>query len=594
MKNKSLAFKFGAFFICIAVITVFVSSVMTYLAQTESYHAECESQLKQITNNIVGQMEGEGDEFLFLKEYFDAHKDEVRVSPDFREHQYEARKEYYDYMEAHFPEEVSKKNPDYDKLDDQAKALYANWRMEYWFAVFFDATDDFNLSYVYFIYPSDVEEHKMCYMFDVSLTEKTAEDGTRILALGDEVFEDPKEHANLWKTWEEGKDTGAFDILDNEYGYVYIYTMPVIIRGEKVGVLCADLSVEHVTSTILNTVIRQIFVLGVIMTVATLLMYVFVKRKVLKRIIYLEKSIKTYSESKDDSIADKIKEHETLGDELGSLTNEFAGMINELTEHMQNLQRVTAEKERIGAELSVATRIQADMLPRIFPVFTDWPEIEVFATMEPAKEVGGDFYDFFKVDDSHAALVIADVSSKGVPAALFMVIAKTLIKNCAQSGSPIAEVFASVNDQLCEGNDEGMFVTAFLAVIDIETGEMEYVNAGHEPFLYRHDGQWTWIHPNPGFVLAGLPGFTYKSASMKLAPGDRLYMFTDGVSEAQNSENELFGDERILDAIKEHGDEGLFDMLPSIRENIDAFVAEAPQFDDITMLAVEFRGETGE
>ena len=183
MKNKSLAFKFGAFFICIAVITVFVSSVMTYLAQTESYHAECESQLKQITNNIVGQMEGEGDEFLFLKEYFDAHKDEVRVSPDFREHQYEARKEYYDYMEAHFPEEVSKKNPDYDKLDDQAKALYANWRMEYWFAVFFDATDDFNLSYVYFIYPSDVEEHKMCYMFDVSLTEKTAEDGTFTLSL---------------------------------------------------------------------------------------------------------------------------------------------------------------------------------------------------------------------------------------------------------------------------------------------------------------------------------------------------------------------------------------------------------------------------
>ncbi|MBR1860582.1 MAG: SpoIIE family protein phosphatase [Lachnospiraceae bacterium] len=591
MKSKGLGFKFAVFFICIAIVTVFVSSVMTYLAQTESYHEECKNQLKQYTNNIVGRMEEEGDEILFLKEYFEAHKDEVKVSPDFAEHQYVACKEYYDYMGEHFPEELSKYNPDYDKLDDKAKALYASWRMEYWFSVFFDAMDDFNLSYMYFIYPSNAEEHKMCYMFDVSLATKTAEDGTEVLSLGDEVFEDPQKHTNLWKTWEEGKDTGAFDILNNEYGYVYIYTMPVIINGEKVGVLCADLSVERVTSTILNTVVRQVVVLGIIMIIATLLMYVFVRRQVLKRIIYLEKSIKTYSVTKDSSTADRIKKHETSGDEVGSLANEFAGMINELTEHMINLQRVTAEKERIGAELSVATHIQADMLPRIFPVFPDWPEIDVYATMTPAKEVGGDFYDFFKVDERHAAMVIADVSSKGVPAALFMVIAKTLIKNCAQNGSPVAEVLRAVNDQLCEGNDEGMFVTAFLAVIDIETGDMEYVNAGHEPFLHRHNGEWSWVNPDPGFILAGLPGFPYESASMKLTPGDRLYMFTDGVSEAQNSSNELFGEERLLEAIKEHGDKNIFEMLPDIRGNIDAFVGEAPQFDDITMLTLEFRGK---
>ena len=284
-----------------------------------------------------------------------------------------------------------------------------------------------------------------------------------------------------------------------------------------------------------------------------LLLYAFIRRHVITRLIRLEKYVKDYADNKDNAISAKIRTVVTEEDELSSLSERFAVMIDELEDYMKDLQAVTAEKERIGAELNVAAQIQADMLPRIFPPFPEWPEVDLFATMTPAKEVGGDFYDFFMIDDKHMGMVIADVSSKGVPAALFMVIAKTLIKNSAQTGEDIAKVFCSVNNQLCEGNEESMFVTAFLAVIDISTGMLTYVNAGHEPFLHRHDGSWSWVRPDPGFILAGLPDFEYHSESLQIHPSDRLFFFTDGVSESQNVEGTLFGEERILETVSKNG-----------------------------------------
>ena len=283
------------------------------------------------------------------------------------------------------------------------------------------------------------------------------------------------------------------------------------------------------------------------------------------------------------------------GDEIQALSEAIKTMELEINEYIQDLTTVTAEKERIGAELNVATQIQADMLPRIFPAFPEREEFDVYATMNPAKEVGGDFYDFFLVDDDHLAVVIADVSGKGVPAALFMVIAKTLIKNHAQNQEAPGTVFTQTNEQLCEGNDAGLFVTGWMGVLEISTGKFVYVNAGHNPpLLKRAGGTFEWLKSRPGFVLAGMEGVRYRENTLQLEPGDRLYLYTDGVTEATNSHEELFGEERLQNALNEYMDLPVEQFLPKIKECIDAFVGDADQFDDITMLALDYqsKGET--
>ena len=283
------------------------------------------------------------------------------------------------------------------------------------------------------------------------------------------------------------------------------------------------------------------------------------------------------------------------GDEIQALSEAIKTMELEINEYIQDLTTVTAEKERIGAELNVATQIQADMLPRIFPAFPEREEFDVYATMNPAKEVGGDFYDFFLVDDDHLAVGIADVSGKGVPAALFMVIAKTLIKNHAQNQEAPGTVFTQTNEQLCEGNDAGLFVTGWMGVLEISTGKFVYVNAGHNPpLLKRAGGTFEWLKSRPGFVLAGMEGVRYRENTLQLEPGDRLYLYTDGVTEATNSHEELFGDERLQNALNEYMDLPVEQFLPKIKECIDAFVGDADQFDDITMLALDYqsKGET--
>ncbi len=276
-------------------------------------------------------------------------------------------------------------------------------------------------------------------------------------------------------------------------------------------------------------------------------------------------------------------------DETQILAEAFGKMTREMKSYIKHITEITAEKEKIGAELSVATKIQEDMLPKVFPAFPDRPEFDVYATMDPAKEVGGDFYDFFQIDEDHMGFVIADVSSKGVPAALFMVISKTLIKNYASHDLDLSRVFESVNNQLCEGNDEGMFVTAWMAVLTISTGELEYVNAGHNAMLWKHGADtYDWIQIDPGFVLAGLPGIPYQSRRTVLQPGDRIFLYTDGVSEAQNEAQELYGEDRLLESVNRNGSLKLPEMLKAIRADVDAFVDGADQFDDITMLAFEY------
>ena len=254
----------------------------------------------------------------------------------------------------------------------------------------------------------------------------------------------------------------------------------------------------------------------------------------------------------------------------------------------------SAKSMKNAAELNVATNIQKSMLPCIFPAFPERSEFDIFATMDPAKEVGGDFYDFFMVDERHLAIVMADVSGKGVPAALFMVIGKTLIKDHTQPERDLGEVFSEVNNILCESNSEGLFITAFEGVLDLVTGEFNYVNAGHEmPFICRN-GNFEAYKIKPGFVLAGMEGMRYRAGSMTLNAGDKIFQYTDGVTEATNAHNELYGMERLSAVLNRNTENSPEEILSAIKKDIDMFVGSAPQFDDITMLCLKYKKRMGE
>jgi len=259
---------------------------------------------------------------------------------------------------------------------------------------------------------------------------------------------------------------------------------------------------------------------------------------------------------------------------------------------------VTADKQRIATELHVANTIQSSMLPRIFPYPPDRREFSIYATMVPAKSVGGDFYDFYILHGpsqtgTHLAFVIADVSGKGIPAALFMAITQSLLKTRAMQGESPAQIFANLNQQLCQNNDAGMFVTAYMGLLELATGKLVVANAGHNPPLIRHrNGRFEWLRQKSGFVLAGMENMHYRDFEMCLQPGDRLFLYTDGVTEALNPQNELYGEQRLEDALNEfdHEPKGVMELLPYIQKKIDAFANGAEQADDVTMLAMDWYG----
>lgn len=254
----------------------------------------------------------------------------------------------------------------------------------------------------------------------------------------------------------------------------------------------------------------------------------------------------------------------------------------------------SSARQRIETELNVATQIQSDMLPRIFPAFPERREFDIYAGMTPAREVGGDFYDFFLLDRDRLAMVIADVSGKGVPAALFMVVTKTLLKNAVQTGLSPKEALEKVNNQLCENNEAEMFVTVWLGVYEISTGKLTAANAGHEyPAIRRAGGSFELFKDRHGFVLAGMENVRYQEYELELGEGDTLFIYTDGVTEATDGSGNLYGTDRMLAALNQNQKHkpGPEELLHQIKTDIDRFVDTAPQFDDITMLSIQ-RKET--
>ena len=300
-----------------------------------------------------------------------------------------------------------------------------------------------------------------------------------------------------------------------------------------------------------------------------------------------------------------INNLEKINDTLGKITRgdlnvtvdvrsnrEFSSLSDDINSTVSTLKRYIAEAAaRIDKELEYAKQIQLSALPTNFP---EDEEYNIYAQMIAAKEVGGDFYDFYKLNDTTVAFLAADVSGKGIPAAMFMMTAKTIIKDLAESGMPVNEIFTRANEKLCENNESGMFVTAWMGILDITTGNLQFANAGHNPpLLKRANGRFEYLKTRAGFVLAGMEGVRYRAGELTLSPGDRLFLYTDGVPEATNTENKLYGEDRLLTFMNQNATVDAVALLPALKSNIDEFVGEAPQFDDITMLMFDYKPKEG-
>jgi serine phosphatase RsbU (regulator of sigma subunit) len=259
----------------------------------------------------------------------------------------------------------------------------------------------------------------------------------------------------------------------------------------------------------------------------------------------------------------------------------------------ENYEKQQVESSRIETELTMASSIQADMLPNIYPAFPERPEFDIFASMDPAKEVGGDFYDFFLIDDDHLCLVIADVSGKGVPAALFMMASRIILANNAMLGKSPAQILTDANEAICSNNREEMFVTVWLGILELSTGKLTAANAGHEfPAISQPAGEFELFKDKHGFVIGGMEGMKYKEYDIQMQPGSKLFVYTDGVPEATSGENELFGTDRMIGALNLDTAASPETLLRNVRESVDKFVGKAEQFDDLTMLCLEYRGNS--
>ena len=481
----------------------------------------------------------------------------------------------------------------YEKLRAKLNSIKDNSKIEYLYAIYFEDPDDI---------------HSLCYAINAKTKAELLE-GKKAGKTFSEIYTymgTPVEKGGfaddtlltLQKAIKDKKtDSGTLEGYSDVYGHMLNgYHVVFDNQGNAAGLVCVEIDTNRIYNN-LYRYIRWVILIAAIFTAIIVILYVILTKHYL--VGPIEKIVENSNSfvGKMKSGADPEELHyESVqvkaGGELELLSDNVQSLADGVSSYITNLREVTAEKERIGTELSLATRIQADMLPNIYPAFPDRPEFDVYATMTPAKEVGGDFYDFFLIDEDHLCILIADVSGKGVPAALFMMASKIILANNAMIGKSPAKVLEDTNAAIYPNNREDMFVTVWLGILEISTGKLTAANGGHEyPIIRNADGEFELYKDKHGFVIGGLEGLKYVDYELQLTPGSRVFLYTDGVPEATSENKELFGTKRMIEALNEDPDANPEGLLNNVKNSVERFVKDAEQFDDFTMLCVEYYGK---
>ena len=368
------------------------------------------------------------------------------------------------------------------------------------------------------------------------------------------------------------------DIVDEktDYSESYMYVFK-FVEGYCIIAAMPEAEATFMSNASLYT---SIFMQVLIFAGLFVFIYILIKRVIITNLRKINDTLGQIT-SGDLSVTVDVRSNE-----------EFSSLSDDINSTVSTLKRYIAEAAaRIDKELEYAKQIQLSALPTNFP---DGEEYDVYAQMIAAKEVGGDFYDFYKINDTTVAFLAADVSGKGIPAAMFMMTAKTIIKDLAEGGMAVNDIFTKANEKLCENNESGMFVTAWMGILDLTTGNLQFANAGHNPpLIKRANGEFEYLKTRAGFVLAGMDGVRYRMGELTLYPGDRIFLYTDGVTEATNKDNQLYGEDRLISFMNRNSTVEATALLPALKGDIDSFVGEAPQFDDITMLMFDYKSIGG-
>lgn len=409
-------------------------------------------------------------------------------------------------------------------------------------------------------------------------------------APGDVEERPAADYPALWQAVSSGEPSPS--VSTSPDGSLYLFYLPIDAPDGHRWICEAGISTSDFEAMVLRQMLQTLMVMGSLFTVLLVCLLVLLRRTIARPLARLAGFVRSYAQGKSPETAHDIRGSGWPNDEIGVLADSTADMIDELHGHIGRIAALSTERERVRSELEIAGRIQVSALPEVRPPFTGQGEFDLSASMRPAKAVGGDFYDFFLIDESCVGVVVADVSDKGVPAALFMMRAKALIKQLLSEGLAPQEAMRRANDDLCRDNNEGMFVTVWLGVLDLSSGELAYACGGHNPPLYRHaDGQVEWMRDRSGLILGCFEGVAYRGFARRMEPGDAVLLYTDGVTEAMNAQGECYGEDR-LEALIGSLDAGIApdELTKQVEQGVAAFASGADQADDITLLALRFDG----
>ena len=586
-KNGSLILQVALMF----ALSVLIVGVITYFSQRSVAEANVRDQLRTESENIskqVGYCVREYPAFQWLLRYWYENYDELNIEYDIsfetvgskterKARAFELRNPNLTLQYASIDEVI--------ELSAQDQKTYAEIIYTWMITRLNDIKRANNVDYLFAVVPSE-DYSEQFFLF--SAADEGAKRGTdymEVYPLGVvvEVQTDSQKEAMRDAVIGSGSLADAGNFMDFYGPLTYINAQPVLI-GLTYNL--EEIQQEMRTQTIAGTIyamITQVLLSLVILS----MIYFFVLRPVKT----VQESIRLYSVTKDsDEIRRNLEEVKTHN-EISELADDISAMSVELDDYIARIEKITAEEQRVTTELSLATRIQANTLPNKFPAFPDRKDFDIYASMDPAREIGGDFYDFFLIDQDHLGIVIADVSGKGIPAALFMMVTMSMIHNATAVFKDPAETLMQVNEQITKKNEEEMFVTVWLGILDLGTGHLVASNAGHEyPIIKAPGGDFEVLKDKHGFVIGGMSGIRYKDYELDLQPGAKLFLYTDGLPEATNTEKELMGMDRVVAALKECEDETPKEILDGMTEAVQEFIGDAEQFDDLTMLALVYNG----
>lgn len=592
--------KLALVFLVFAAVAVALNCALTYVNTRDTYLQAQADRLGQIGTYATTSITGSADVTQYLADWVAA-GEALDPARSYDEQVAAANAAYELYYTEYERLAGDAETEDDIPQEDLAylDGLYADYALQNTLAQYYSMADMLDRLKSYFsvdhlaLMVPDEQAHTVSYV-----AEGAGEDQVRgqggVHALGDVEERPAADYPQLWATVEaasEGSLAVQPGVELSPDGSLYAVYVPVKAADGTLWLCEVAISTEAFSASVISQMLGTVAVSCVVFALCLAGIVFALRRSLVQPIVRLSGQVRRYAAGKSPEVAGDIRGQGYPADEVGDLASNVASMIDELQQHMDDVARMSAEQERVRSELAVARRIQLSALPAVQPPYAGNPAFSLFAEMHPAREVGGDFYDFFMVDATRCAVVVADVSGKGVPAALFMMRAKALLRQLLAEGLAPEQAMERANEGLSADNEENMFVTVWLGVLDCATGTLRYANGGHNPAILRcADGSVTWLRSRSGLLLGGFAGMPYKGFERTMAPGDALVLYTDGVTEAMDEEQRCYGNDRLEALVGSMGDVEPAQAAAAIEADVRAFAGTAEQADDITILVLRYRG----